>query len=126
MSNGSRNLINLFRSGNVERLSENLNGAWLIADVDGASEIQKRDELDPATDKKHVDRQSFEKCFFSDWEAVGYFAWQSLKEKLEEWECESLRREKEERHAICRKLVEEYEQSPAARQAASTNGRNSV
>ena len=66
MSNeGIQNLINLFRSGNVGRLSENLNGAWLIADVDGASEIQKRDELDPATDKKHVDRQSFEKCFLA-------------------------------------------------------------
>lgn len=79
MSNeGIQNLINLFRSGNMEQLGENLNGAWLIVDVDGASEIQKRDELDPATDKKHVDRQSFEKCFFSDWEAVGYVFLQAL------------------------------------------------
>jgi hypothetical protein len=49
-----------------------------------------------------------------------------IKEKLAQWEHESLEREKNERHAICKQLVEEYESSPAARKTSSTNGRNVV
>jgi hypothetical protein len=71
-SQGIQNLLKLKEMQQLEPAYEKLEGAWIIADVDGALEIQRLDELDSSSGKKHVDRQAFDKCFFSDWEAVGY------------------------------------------------------
>ena len=70
--NGTANLKALKEMDALQQRNEKLEEAWLVADIGGALEIQKVDELDPDTSKKHVDRQAFDKCFFSDLEALGY------------------------------------------------------